>query len=990
MKVNFAPERLGRLTVYLVLVGAPVGLGGTPWWSLACLSVVAFLGVGLWLLPMFRRGLIEWRRTPLDLPLAIFAAFVLAQIAIGNSALAAWALAQPASLAEPAALPTPFLTVGTISPPSTAAAFLLFVAYASVYVVVVQLFRRRRHLDALVRTLLVVGAAVAAVGLLDYFSGGTLLARLREAPRRVAGPFTNADHFGAWLNLLVFLGVGWLLTRAEPRSATSAASRPRLSEKLNEYVRRHVLVVAIVVMAAGVVFTLSRGAVLSFITALVAMVILAAASGLTRARVAGISLLLGGILAYAVWLGYGPMLARLQHGDVAGRWAIYKASLPILADFPVFGIGLGAYQDISSLYHPREIDPLLYTLNAVHNDWLQLVVETGVPGVAIMLFAIYLVGRDLFAHLLGRGRCMVGGGDGSWARRHDTFSVGLSLGAIAALISLMAHSGVDFAARTPANGFLAAALLGIASVALHTRFGTEDGFLARRFTWSPPTQTVRWLVAGTALVGMLIALGAALRPAIVVGLLDTRGGAIASAGRVAAAATVDGGSVRALLARADLNIETARAIAVEGQTAAVQAERRHDAAGVLRSAIDDLRHAIGRTPTSVPAHERLAAAYQDMAQVDASRTAAHLAASVTHLKRAVALAPEHPLVRRNLAYVSVAAFPQVPAEIALEAARNAVERKPELLPDLVYHFLVLPLAETQWLQLVPATLEHRLTLGHLLEERRLVKEAVTVHTAAVEIASPSEGPLARWVLARTLAREKDHAAALRELGRAMQLQPENPELHLTAAEMLEKTGEPSALDMYRSTVAKAETLVRRGGRLVGFDAYEGALSAVVARELGNERPAAMIRYRRALARYLAERELWGQALQQSDTVLQEAPRDAVALFARAAAYQGLGRLDDALETFRAAVSADTGNVGYRMRFAKLLWETRQPYQAINEWNAVLGQDPGNLEAALSIARTYQQAGAKVDTLRAYQRVLNMAPDNAEARRALTRLGWIPP
>ena len=72
-----------------------------------------------------------------------------------------------------------------------------------------------------------------------------------------------------------------------------------------------------------------------------------------------------------------------------------------------------------------------------HNDLLQLAVELGLIGTALCPFAAWRVGRDLVgAHLLGRGRCPVGGGEDEGARRSEASSVGVGLGAVTAVLAL--------------------------------------------------------------------------------------------------------------------------------------------------------------------------------------------------------------------------------------------------------------------------------------------------------------------------------------------------------------------------------------------------------------------------------------------------------------------------------------------------------------------------------------------------------------------------
>jgi hypothetical protein len=152
-------------------------------------------------------------------------ALIAVQLAVGNGALVGWALAPARAVTEVVAdFPAPFLTVGTVAPRDTATAALTFVGYAAVYSLVVQVVRTRRHVGRLVRTLLLIGGLMAFVGLVDYFTGASALARWRghAFPARVSGTFANPDHFAAWLAMLIALGsAGW------PRAGAAIGARRR-------------------------------------------------------------------------------------------------------------------------------------------------------------------------------------------------------------------------------------------------------------------------------------------------------------------------------------------------------------------------------------------------------------------------------------------------------------------------------------------------------------------------------------------------------------------------------------------------------------------------------------------------------------------------------------------------------------------------------------------------------------------------------------------
>ena len=156
---------------------------------------------------------LEWRCSALDLPLAGLVSLVLVQLALGNRSLATWALAPPGPPDVPPSVPAMFLALGTVAPAHTARSLFLLLTYAGAYVLVVNLIRTRRQLDRLVSTLLIVGAVLAFLGLLDYLTREDWLLRWRDSVStgRLSGTFVNPDHFASWLTMLIFLGLGYLV-----------------------------------------------------------------------------------------------------------------------------------------------------------------------------------------------------------------------------------------------------------------------------------------------------------------------------------------------------------------------------------------------------------------------------------------------------------------------------------------------------------------------------------------------------------------------------------------------------------------------------------------------------------------------------------------------------------------------------------------------------------------------------------------------------------
>lgn len=720
----------GLLLLYAVLLWPAVSGGAHAGWPLAATQLLVVTALVAWVLGMVVRGRLEWRRTALDFPLGLLLLLVLLQLAIGNGTLRDWALAPAAAGSPP--LPERVFTLGTVSPAATARALLLLLTYASVYALTVNLVRRRRDLGRLVGALVLAGGVLAFLSVVDYLSRETWIFRWREGTRnpRLFGPFVNPDHWASWLLMLTCLGVGYLAARSADTTGGREAA-----------LRRYLPASGVAVMSLAAIFTLSRGA---FLAALVAGLLLL--FGLARVRGIRWSLSLSAALgaatlAYLLWIGIDPLLARFGTPDRLGRLAQWRSSLPILTSFPVLGVGLGAYKDVYFRFQPADLLPGRVYFPYAHNDLLQLALETGPAGIALFLWAVWRVGRDLVgAHLLGRGGCPVGP-DGS-VRRSDPFSVGIMLGALGAVAALLAHSAVDFSARIPADGVLGAACLGMATVAAHTRFRATGA---------------RALAGSRAL-----SLGAGALPRAAVG---------ATACVLAAA-----------LAPLIVNAAVARPEA---------------------ATVEDIRRAIASTPSDPYLHERLAWALELQAATGSEAAGERRQASRAHMERAIVLQPGNPLLRRSQSALALAG-PEPSIRLAIEAGRAAVERDPALLGNLVDRLAPLALTDTQWIALVPPSAADRTQLAGQLESRGFLHEARSVYESALERASAGEEVVIRWELAWLLLGVHRPADALAQAEAALAKWPGNPELLLTRARALEALGRPETLDAYRAALAAAE------------------------------------------------------------------------------------------------------------------------------------------------------------------------------------------
>ena len=147
----------------------------------------------------------------------------------------------------------------------------------------------------------------------------------------------------------------------------------------------------------------------------------------------GAALLLAGVLAGLFLMPLDSSVLRSQaRTSVQSRQEILTTSLRAAGDFLPLGSGIGTFERVYALYErPDTLDPTT-TVNHAHDDYVEVALEAGVPG--IFLMALFLLWWARAA--LGAWRT---GDSGPFARA-----------ATIASAAILVHSIVDFPLRTAA------------------------------------------------------------------------------------------------------------------------------------------------------------------------------------------------------------------------------------------------------------------------------------------------------------------------------------------------------------------------------------------------------------------------------------------------------------------------------------------------------------------------------------------------------------
>ncbi|MCX6578541.1 MAG: O-antigen ligase family protein [Candidatus Aminicenantes bacterium] len=293
------------------------------------------------------------------------------------------------------------------------------------------------------------------------------------------GTFVNRDHFSAFLEMIFPLSLGYLLAGADFFAMKKGLSfREKILWFGQERLQKSIIVgTAASILGVALLFSRCRaGVIIFFVSIFIMLMILSMAEGgrktedwggtgagpgRSRSKRAVRTVSLAVILT-AVLIGIQPILARFTKDTLtlkAGRPVYYLNTVEMVGAYPLAGVGLGAYMYVYPMFE-KASDPGL--LSHAHNDYLEVLAESGVVGGAALI-----AGAIATLMLIGAG----------WAKRHDPLLRGIGLGCLVGIAAILIHSFGDFSLRIPANATYLVTLyaLGLGAVGLRSRQGAGLG-----------------------------------------------------------------------------------------------------------------------------------------------------------------------------------------------------------------------------------------------------------------------------------------------------------------------------------------------------------------------------------------------------------------------------------------------------------------------------------------------------------------------------------
>jgi O-antigen ligase len=311
------------------------------------------------------------------------------------------------------------------------------VAFTVFLFLLLNAFREAWQIRLALYAFVAAGTFEAFYGVLEYLSGHQHIFgyQKRFYVDAATGTFINRNHFAAFLEMALLAALGLLFSRLrEPqvgetwRERLLALTDRRASLNLT-------LLLCIGIVSVGLVLSYSRAGIILGLCAAIGFCLVQLRRNWSLQKTLMVALLAAIVLLPVYGVGYWTLTGRYsvlgsEVTTPGGRMAVWRRTLDIIRDFPLLGTGVGTFQFVFPRY--REATTTAF-YDYAHNDYLQLISESGLLGGALLAAGVFV--------LLRAWRRPGGGRAGAVLRSSCAFG----------LLAVAIHEAVDFSLQIPAN-----------------------------------------------------------------------------------------------------------------------------------------------------------------------------------------------------------------------------------------------------------------------------------------------------------------------------------------------------------------------------------------------------------------------------------------------------------------------------------------------------------------------------------------------------------
>lgn len=317
----------------------------------------------------------------------------------------------------------------SLDPSATLASFLSVLPAAAIFLAVLSTDVRDRRMMTL--GLVAFAAVTVVLGLAQLAQGPGSLLRFYAITNfdSSVGFFANRNHYAALLCAVLPLALAWTI-----HSAGLAGAERRM--------RAIGFAAVSVLLLLGAALSLSRAGILLATLALGSSVLLLDFGAERESRRSVVRLMIViGVIAVLMIANYAlsGLLSRFASSGIDDyRFQIWSITREAIGSVFPFGGGFGTFQPLYLAFDRPDALSNAY-VNRAHNDWLELVLEAGLPAILLMMAFLVWFGWSVWRAWRGH------------ATEEGRLDLKLVRAATLSIAILLLHSGVDYPLRTIAG-----------------------------------------------------------------------------------------------------------------------------------------------------------------------------------------------------------------------------------------------------------------------------------------------------------------------------------------------------------------------------------------------------------------------------------------------------------------------------------------------------------------------------------------------------------
>ena len=442
-------SRLLFVVLCVALILSALAFGTNMTWSLALFQAGAGCVLVLWMCDAWLRRRLVISRSVLQLPfIALMLVGLIQLVPFGANANQGEAFGVDAMVKQASA------TI-SLNAYATRLALVRSVALLIYFAAALAFIDSPRRLRRIVLVITIFGAVLALEGMIQAVVSPDTIYGFRSFPNASSfGSFINRHHFAGYMELALAPALGLIFVGAVERE------------------RRLLYGFAALLMGVALLMTGSRGAMLSLVGEIGFLTFITSKLGNASSRSEAMSddeeaghgavfkrtlprLALGagvfvvvivGVVAFGGDAALDRIVGTVNADDPTnGRTHIWATTLESIREHPFIGTGLGAFP---MAYTRHDTASGLFRVEQAHNDYLQVLADTGIVGGIIAVAFVAMLFRTGLKRL----------------RVADKYRRGVATGALAGCVAALVHSFFDFTLQTTANALLFLVMVALATL----------------------------------------------------------------------------------------------------------------------------------------------------------------------------------------------------------------------------------------------------------------------------------------------------------------------------------------------------------------------------------------------------------------------------------------------------------------------------------------------------------------------------------------------